>query len=98
MVRPNASRRSHAELDEATELDDGDPQEFALRWNSRAAPRIARRWRLLRLGHAAHQGSDRGGRLSAGRPGFKGSCGPRRRNRCRGWCSKCRFGPRPEDR
>lgn len=28
MVRPNASRRSHAELDEATELDDGDPQEF----------------------------------------------------------------------
>lgn len=31
MVRPNASRRSHAELDEATELDDGDPQEFALR-------------------------------------------------------------------
>ncbi|MDB5660125.1 MAG: homocysteine S-methyltransferase [Cypionkella sp.] len=28
MVRPNASRRSHAELDEATELDDGDPHEF----------------------------------------------------------------------
>ncbi|KQY08772.1 homocysteine methyltransferase [Rhizobium sp. Root73] len=28
MVRPNASRRSHAELDEATDLDDGDPQEF----------------------------------------------------------------------
>lgn len=28
MVRPNASRRSHAELDEATNLDDGDPQEF----------------------------------------------------------------------
>ncbi|ABR64930.1 homocysteine S-methyltransferase [Sinorhizobium medicae] len=28
VVRPNASRRSHAELDEATELDDGDPQEF----------------------------------------------------------------------
>jgi S-methylmethionine-dependent homocysteine/selenocysteine methylase len=28
MVRPNASRRSHAELDEAIELDDGDPKEF----------------------------------------------------------------------
>jgi len=28
MVRPNASRRSHAELDEATVLDDGDPNEF----------------------------------------------------------------------
>lgn len=28
MIRPNASRRSHAELEEATELDDGDPREF----------------------------------------------------------------------
>jgi S-methylmethionine-dependent homocysteine/selenocysteine methylase len=28
MIRPNASRRSHAELDEASELDDGDPEEF----------------------------------------------------------------------
>lgn len=28
MIRPNASRCSHAELDEATELDDGDPEEF----------------------------------------------------------------------
>lgn len=27
-IRANASRLSHAELDEATELDDGDPQEF----------------------------------------------------------------------
>lgn len=27
-VRANASRKSHAELDEATELDDGDPTEF----------------------------------------------------------------------
>lgn len=26
---PNASRRSHAELDLATELDDGDPAELA---------------------------------------------------------------------
>lgn len=28
VIRPNASRCSHAELDEATELDDGDPEEF----------------------------------------------------------------------
>jgi homocysteine S-methyltransferase len=28
-VRANASRRSHAELDEATELDPGDPNELA---------------------------------------------------------------------
>lgn len=28
MIRPNASRQSHAELDEATELDDGNPEEF----------------------------------------------------------------------
>lgn len=27
-IRANASRASHAELDEATELDDGDPEEF----------------------------------------------------------------------
>jgi S-methylmethionine-dependent homocysteine/selenocysteine methylase len=30
VIRPNASRCSHAELDEATELDDGDPEEFGL--------------------------------------------------------------------
>lgn len=28
-VRANASTRSHAELDEAEELDDGDPEELA---------------------------------------------------------------------
>ena len=28
-IRANASRRSHAELDEATELDDGNPVELA---------------------------------------------------------------------
>ena len=28
VIRPNASRCSHAELDEASELDDGDPEEF----------------------------------------------------------------------
>jgi homocysteine S-methyltransferase len=30
-LRPNASRMSHAELDEATELDDGDPAELGER-------------------------------------------------------------------
>jgi homocysteine S-methyltransferase len=29
-VRANASRRSHAQLDEAPDLDDGDPEEFGL--------------------------------------------------------------------
>jgi homocysteine S-methyltransferase len=29
LVRANASRQSHAELDEATELDDGDPEDLA---------------------------------------------------------------------
>ncbi|NEY89019.1 homocysteine S-methyltransferase family protein [Rhodobacteraceae bacterium KMS-5] len=29
LIRANASRLSHAELDEATELDDGDPEELA---------------------------------------------------------------------
>jgi S-methylmethionine-dependent homocysteine/selenocysteine methylase len=28
MIRGNASRMSHAELDNATELDDGNPEEF----------------------------------------------------------------------
>lgn len=28
-LRPNASRKSHAELDEAADLDDGDPADFA---------------------------------------------------------------------
>ena len=33
-VRANASRMSHAELDEATELDDGDPEDLAARYAS----------------------------------------------------------------
>ena len=32
LLRANASRRSHAELDEAEELDDGDPQELAAQY------------------------------------------------------------------
>jgi S-methylmethionine-dependent homocysteine/selenocysteine methylase len=34
MVRANASRMSHAELDEAEELDDGDPEELASQYAS----------------------------------------------------------------
>jgi S-methylmethionine-dependent homocysteine/selenocysteine methylase len=33
-VRANASRRSHAELDAATELDDGDPHELASEYSA----------------------------------------------------------------
>lgn len=42
-VRANASRRSHAELDEATELDIGDPQELARDYRELAVhlPRLA---------------------------------------------------------
>ena len=32
-MRANASRLSHAELDNATELDDGDPVEFGRQFN-----------------------------------------------------------------
>lgn len=41
-VRANASRRSHAELDDSTDLDDGDPVEFGeqLAALHRSAPRI----------------------------------------------------------
>lgn len=34
------------------------------------------RGRMLRLGHAAHQGSDRGGPLSAGSAGLQGQLRP----------------------
>ncbi|HEV2611963.1 MAG TPA: homocysteine S-methyltransferase family protein [Noviherbaspirillum sp.] len=33
-LRANASRRSHAELDEASDLDDGNPQELAMQYRS----------------------------------------------------------------
>jgi S-methylmethionine-dependent homocysteine/selenocysteine methylase len=33
-VRANASRQSHAELDEATELDDGDPAELGAQYRT----------------------------------------------------------------
>jgi homocysteine S-methyltransferase len=38
-IRPNASRRSHAELDEAEELDAGDPEELATEYAA-LAPRL----------------------------------------------------------
>ena len=49
-LRPNASRMSHAELDEAPELDEGDPADLAARSDDlRAhAAQPARRRRLLR--------------------------------------------------
>ena len=49
-LRPNASRMSHAELDEAPELDEGDPADLAARYGRppRAPPQPARRRRLLR--------------------------------------------------
>jgi homocysteine S-methyltransferase len=31
-LRANASTRSHAELDDATELDDGDPEDLGARY------------------------------------------------------------------
>jgi S-methylmethionine-dependent homocysteine/selenocysteine methylase len=41
-IRANASRRSHAELNEATELDDGNPAELALQYSQlrRRLPQI----------------------------------------------------------
>ena len=38
-IRANASRRSHAELDEATELDAGDPEELGVEYAA-LAPRL----------------------------------------------------------
>lgn len=37
IVRANASKLSHAELDQATELDDGDPEEFGRQYRELAA-------------------------------------------------------------
>ena len=57
-VRVNASRLSHAELDEATELDGGDPVELA--GGVRDPPRVfacpASRRRLLRDRHPTRHG------------------------------------------
>jgi homocysteine S-methyltransferase len=41
-VRANASHKSHAELDEATELDDGDPDDLGRRYRAlrRSLPRM----------------------------------------------------------
>ena len=49
-VRANASRLSHAELDEAEELDSGDPRELAQNYLDLASklPQLARARRLLR--------------------------------------------------
>ena len=57
-VVANASRRSHAELDAARTLDDGDPEELArqLADPRRAHPQFARAGRLLRHRHATPPG------------------------------------------
>ena len=48
-LRANASTMSHAELDEAEELDDGDPAELAARYGAlRTAADRQRARRLLR--------------------------------------------------
>ena len=49
-IRANASRLSHAELDEAETLDDGDPAELAAAYREVGAerpPALRAFWRLL---------------------------------------------------
>ncbi len=67
-VRANASRQSHAELDEATELDAGNPQRARRRVPAAARPasRALRRRRLLRHRRAPHRRDRRG--VAARRP------------------------------
>ena len=57
-LRANASRLSHAELDEAAELDSGDPADLAERYVSlrRDLPEPRGRRRLLRDGHPSRDG------------------------------------------
>ena len=43
-LRANASKRSHAELDEATELDDGDPIELGAQYRD-----LRRRFRHINV-------------------------------------------------
>ena len=60
-MRANASCRSHAELDEATELDAGDPPSSArTTWNCGAAAAAARGRRLLRHRPPPRRGDRRG--------------------------------------
>ena len=82
-VRANASRRSHAELDSATELDAGNPQELGARLPAVevGAAESLRHRRLLRHGPSARGGHELGARRCtlAARSGS-----PRRRSRRRG--------------
>ena len=57
-LRANASSKSHAELDEATELDSGDPLELAAQYATLRSrtPQPHRRGRLLRHRPTAHPG------------------------------------------
>ena len=65
-VRANASRRSHAELDSATELDAGNPQELGARLPAVevGAAESLRRRRLLRHGPSARGGHELGARAA----------------------------------
>ena len=56
-IRANASEKSHAELDESEELDDGDPEDLARRYRAdrRAATAPHRARRLLRHGSPARR-------------------------------------------
>ena len=57
-IRANASKMSHAELDEAPELDDGDPEELGRDYARLMAllPRLAGARRLLRHRPPPHRG------------------------------------------
>ena len=61
-LRANASRLSHAELDEAEELDEGDPEELAdgVRRAAGAAAAALRARRLLRHRPPAHRRHEQG--------------------------------------
>ena len=64
-LRANASTRSHAELDEADELDQGDPDDLAARYRELRPllPGPQRRRRLLRHRRAPHREDLRGFQL-----------------------------------
>ena len=69
MVRANASRMSHAELDDATEPDDGNPEEFrAPKWEApRTVPPHQRLGRVLWDGCSSYPGNSTGMHLTSER-------------------------------
>ena len=65
-LRANASTKSHAELDEATELDDGDPEDLGARYAELQGSCRAQRARRLLRNRRPARGTDLQ-RLDAGR-------------------------------